>query len=96
MFVKHKILSGCLDVWQGYIRSSSGYLQVARQLEVFVGGAQESSSLGQFEQAMGVAQHHDSVSGTEKQVCMYACTCLVGTHMCVCVCFGCAYAYVRV
>lgn len=50
------------------MRSSSAFLQAARQLEAFVSGPQAKSGLSQLEEAMGVAQHHDAVSGTEKQV----------------------------
>ncbi|XP_066387201.1 alpha-mannosidase-like isoform X1 [Miscanthus floridulus] len=50
-----------------YVRVHSGYYLAARQIEFLVGG----SSLGLFtsslEDAMGIAQHHDAVSGTAKQ-----------------------------
>jgi len=50
-----------------YVRVHSGYYMAARQIEFLVGG----SSLGLFtsslEDAMGIAQHHDAVSGTAKQ-----------------------------
>ncbi|TVU31334.1 hypothetical protein EJB05_23016 [Eragrostis curvula] len=50
-----------------YVRMLSGYYLAARQVEFFVG----KSSLGLFtsslEDAMGIAQHHDAVSGTAKQ-----------------------------
>ncbi len=53
---------------QGYVRSSSGYLQTVRQLEALLAGVLPKSGLTLFEQALGVAQHHDAVSGTSKQV----------------------------
>jgi hypothetical protein len=37
-------------------------------MEAYLGGPLPKSQLLPFEQAMGVAQHHDAVSGTEKQV----------------------------
>ncbi|WVZ58033.1 hypothetical protein U9M48_008345 [Paspalum notatum var. saurae] len=50
-----------------YVRVYSGYYLAARQIEFLVG----RSSLGLFtsslEDAMGIAQHHDAVSGTAKQ-----------------------------
>ncbi|KAG2538753.1 hypothetical protein PVAP13_9NG361100 [Panicum virgatum] len=50
-----------------YVRAYSGYYLAARQIEFLVG----RSSLGLFtsslEDAMGIAQHHDAVSGTAKQ-----------------------------
>eukprot|EP00063_Salmo_salar_P065684 XP_014040519.1 PREDICTED: lysosomal alpha-mannosidase [Salmo salar] len=70
------------DFWTGYFTSrpalkryeriSNSYLQTCNQLEVFGGpisrkgpfGAGDSETL---KKAMAVAQHHDAVSGTEKQ-----------------------------
>uniref|UniRef100_A0A4W5KMX2 Alpha-mannosidase n=1 Tax=Hucho hucho TaxID=62062 RepID=A0A4W5KMX2_9TELE len=70
------------DFWTGYFTSrpalkryeriSNGYLQTCNQLEVLGGpisrkgpfGAGDSETL---KKAMAVAQHHDAVSGTEKQ-----------------------------
>ncbi|KAJ6797677.1 alpha-mannosidase [Iris pallida] len=50
-----------------YVRMMSGYFLAARQLEFLVG----MTSLGPFtsslEDAIGLAQHHDAVSGTAKQ-----------------------------
>ncbi|XP_066386944.1 alpha-mannosidase-like isoform X1 [Miscanthus floridulus] len=50
-----------------YVREQSGYYLAARQIEFLVG----RSSLGLFtaslEDPMGIAQHHDAVSGTAKQ-----------------------------
>jgi hypothetical protein len=51
----------------GYIRYTSGILQASKQLEALFGGVLPKSGLQSFEQAQGVAQHHDSVSGTSKQ-----------------------------
>jgi alpha-mannosidase len=54
----------------------SGYLQAARQLEVITGlysgdGSFSSDKLFTLEEASGVAQHHDAVSGTSKQHVAY-------------------------
>ncbi|KAM0909303.1 hypothetical protein ACQ4PT_014880 [Festuca glaucescens] len=46
-----------------YVRTLSGYYLAARQIEFLVGGLFTSS----LEDAMGIAQHHDAVSGTAKQ-----------------------------
>ncbi|XP_025796134.1 probable alpha-mannosidase At5g66150 [Panicum hallii] len=50
-----------------YVRVHSGYYLAARQIEFLVG----RSSLGLFttslEDAIGISQHHDAVSGTAKQ-----------------------------
>ncbi|KAJ3682593.1 hypothetical protein LUZ60_015166 [Juncus effusus] len=48
-----------------YVRSLSGYYLAARQLEFMMGnGNNYTPSLGD---ALGVAQHHDAVSGTARQ-----------------------------
>ena len=59
---------------KGYIRTRSAFLHAAEQLHtvsktVFGGNAWKSqlSSINTLQQAMGVNQHHDAVSGTEKQ-----------------------------
>ena len=48
------------------MRSSSNYLQACRQLEIQSPSPSNASSFLLWE-AMGIAQHHDAVSGTEKQ-----------------------------
>ncbi|XP_034043246.1 lysosomal alpha-mannosidase [Thalassophryne amazonica] len=70
------------DFWTGYFTSrpalkryervSNGNLQVCNQLEVLGGPVSRKGPFGQgtsqtLKKAMGVAQHHDAVSGTEKQ-----------------------------
>lgn len=58
--------------FKGYERLSNNFLQVCNQLEALTGAAAihgpygTSSSL-ELRRAMGVAQHHDSVTGTAKQ-----------------------------
>ncbi|CAK9863623.1 unnamed protein product [Sphagnum jensenii] len=54
---------------KGYVRKLSGFLQAARQVEFLVGknlrnGGPNTDNL---EEAMALLQHHDGVSGTEKQ-----------------------------
>lgn len=46
---------------------NSAYLNAARQMEVFTGKTLHSN----FQEAMGLAQHHDAVSGTSKQHVAY-------------------------
>ncbi|XP_051940570.1 lysosomal alpha-mannosidase [Hippocampus zosterae] len=70
------------DFWTGYFSSrpalkryerlSNSNLQTCNQLEVLGGQASTSGPFGQgdsltLKRAMAVAQHHDAVSGTEKQ-----------------------------
>uniref|UniRef100_A0A8C4Q1D9 Alpha-mannosidase n=2 Tax=Eptatretus burgeri TaxID=7764 RepID=A0A8C4Q1D9_EPTBU len=55
-----------------YVRRSSALLQVCNQLEVLAGTQANKGPYGRAEstvlrQAMAVAQHHDAVTGTEKQ-----------------------------
>uniref|UniRef100_S4RY66 Alpha-mannosidase n=1 Tax=Petromyzon marinus TaxID=7757 RepID=S4RY66_PETMA len=72
--------------WTGYFtsrpalklfeRRSNNLLQVCTQLEVIVGSGAARGPLGRgysflLWEAMGVAQHHDAVSGTEKQQVAY-------------------------
>lgn len=70
------------DFWTGYFtsrpalklyeRMSNSRLQTCNQLEVLGGPKSRSGPFGEgdsdtMKRAMGVAQHHDAVSGTEKQ-----------------------------
>ena len=49
---------------KGYIRAGTSYLQAARQLELLTGYQGKTDAL---EEAVSVLQHHDSITGTEKQ-----------------------------
>jgi len=67
------------SVWSGYfssrpgikglVRSSSVLLQIARQIDVFSGG--DGSGVEPLWEAIGVAQHHDAITGTERQHVAY-------------------------
>nr|XP_058950817.1 lysosomal alpha-mannosidase-like isoform X1 [Pocillopora verrucosa] len=51
-----------------YVRYNNNLLQVCKQLEVMNGPAKKNGpSSDTLRRAMGVAQHHDAVSGTSKQ-----------------------------
>ena len=59
---------------KGYVRDTSSYFQAAKLLQVASGGAADtgpSNPLYRLERALGVAQHHDGVSGTSKQHVAY-------------------------
>jgi alpha-mannosidase len=50
-----------------YVRKLTGYLQAARQLEFMVGKQFSGPNTDSLEDAVAILQHHDGVSGTEKQ-----------------------------
>lgn len=52
-----------------YVRRTSNYLQAVRQLSAYaqLNENVNSEMLGILERVMGVVQHHDAVSGTERQ-----------------------------
>lgn len=86
--------------WTGYftsrpalklnIRHTGAYFQSVRQLAAFAqllnsDATSTADALGTLEQAMAVAQHHDAVSGTEKQYVAndYAEKMSIGVHKCL-------------
>ncbi|XP_062151727.1 probable alpha-mannosidase At5g13980 [Alnus glutinosa] len=50
-----------------YVRIMSGYYLAARQLEFFKGRSNSGPNTDSLADALAIAQHHDAVSGTEKQ-----------------------------
>ncbi|XP_048233937.1 probable alpha-mannosidase At5g13980 isoform X2 [Ricinus communis] len=50
-----------------YVRMMSGYYLAARQLEFFKGRSNAGPNTDSLADAMAIAQHHDAVTGTEKQ-----------------------------
>ena len=58
---------------KGYVRRVNNFLQIVRQLAAIsrLNNASDFESINVLERAMGVAQHHDAVSGTERQHVAY-------------------------
>ncbi|XP_071733946.1 probable alpha-mannosidase At5g13980 isoform X2 [Rutidosis leptorrhynchoides] len=52
---------------KGYVRLLSGYYLAARQLEVLKGRNKTGPTTDKLGDALGIAQHHDGVSGTSQQ-----------------------------
>ncbi|KAL3655096.1 hypothetical protein CASFOL_000882 [Castilleja foliolosa] len=52
---------------KGYVRMMSGYYMAARQLELFKGRNKLGQTTDSLADALAIAQHHDAVTGTEKQ-----------------------------
>ncbi|XP_010249229.1 PREDICTED: alpha-mannosidase At3g26720-like [Nelumbo nucifera] len=50
-----------------YVRMMSGYYLAARQLEFFKGRSSSGSHTNTLADALAIAQHHDAVSGTQRQ-----------------------------
>uniref|UniRef100_A0A7N2M0R8 Alpha-mannosidase n=1 Tax=Quercus lobata TaxID=97700 RepID=A0A7N2M0R8_QUELO len=50
-----------------YVRILSGYYLAARQIEYLAGKRFNGTNTGSLADALGIAQHHDAVSGTAKQ-----------------------------
>ncbi|CAA0824595.1 Glycosyl hydrolase family 38 protein [Striga hermonthica] len=53
--------------FKGYVRKLSGYYLAARQLEFLKGRSDSGPNTDALADALAIAQHHDAVSGTERQ-----------------------------
>ncbi|KAL4583070.1 hypothetical protein LXL04_007634 [Taraxacum kok-saghyz] len=53
--------------FKGYVRTMSGYHLAARQLEYFKGRKSSGPNTDALANALALAQHHDAVSGTQRQ-----------------------------
>ncbi|XAR52060.1 Alpha-mannosidase [Bertholletia excelsa] len=52
---------------KGYVRMMSSYYLAARQLEFFKGRSSSGPNTDALADALAIAQHHDAVSGTERE-----------------------------
>lgn len=52
---------------KGYVRMLGGYYLAARQLEFYKGRSSSGPNTDALADALAIAQHHDGVSGTERQ-----------------------------
>lgn len=53
--------------FKGYVRMMSSYYQAAKQLEYFEGRDDKGPKTDVLADALAIAQHHDAVSGTQRQ-----------------------------
>ncbi|OWM67548.1 hypothetical protein CDL15_Pgr028411 [Punica granatum] len=53
--------------FKGYVRAMSAYFLAARQLEFFKGRTSSGPNTDALADALAIAQHHDAVSGTQRQ-----------------------------
>lgn len=53
--------------FKGYVRSMSSYYLAARQLEFYIGRNGSGLNTDALANALAIAQHHDAVSGTQRQ-----------------------------
>lgn len=53
--------------FKGYVRVMSGYYLAARQLEFLSGRSESGPNTDALADALAIAQHHDAVSGTQRQ-----------------------------
>ncbi|KAI7740716.1 hypothetical protein M8C21_023527, partial [Ambrosia artemisiifolia] len=53
--------------FKGYVRAMSGYYLAARQLEFYKGRNSSGPNTDVLADALAIAQHHDAVSGTQRQ-----------------------------
>ncbi|KAC9878025.1 hypothetical protein E3N88_45154 [Mikania micrantha] len=53
--------------FKGYVRTMSSYYVAARQLEFYKGRNDSGSNTDTLANALAIAQHHDAVSGTQRQ-----------------------------
>ncbi|KAK2968814.1 hypothetical protein RJ640_028207 [Escallonia rubra] len=53
--------------FKGYVRTMSAYYLAARQLEFFKGRSSSGPNTDALADALAIAQHHDAVSGTQRQ-----------------------------